>query len=95
MKMKRKTLAIPVILFLTALTSHAFAQRGGGMMGPGSGQGQGMMGGVRAGAWGKANPLRISHLKNRKHRAKAFIEEYLRRYLPEYKLEKKDDNKSP
>ena len=56
MKMKRKTLAIPVILFLTALTSHAFAQMGGGMMGPGSGQGQGMMGGGTGRSLGQSQP---------------------------------------
>jgi hypothetical protein len=61
MKMKRKTLAIPVILFLTALTSHAFAQMGGGMMGPGSGQGQGMMDGGYGQGPGAKPTLSESH----------------------------------
>ena len=38
MKMKRKLIVIPAILFLlTAFTSYGFAQMGGGMMGQGSG----------------------------------------------------------
>jgi len=73
MEMKRKTLVVLAILFLTALPSYVFAQMGGGgMMAQALAWGKewGAMvkvtGRATARARGKANPLRISHQKNRK-----------------------------
>jgi hypothetical protein len=105
MKIKKETLVIPLAFFLITLTSYAFAQMGGGMMGQGSGMGQGMIGGGQGygpgpgygygqgPGQGQAAP-NLSP-EEQKARAKAFVDEYIRRYLPEYKLEKRDskDNK--
>ncbi|MGB7946080.1 MAG: hypothetical protein WCH75_00215 [Candidatus Binatia bacterium] len=103
MKMKKKTLAGLGILVLTALPSYTFAQMGGGMMGGGyRGGGQGMMGGgqgygpeygYRQGP-GQSQPSLNLTPEEQKARAKAFVEEYLQRYLPEYKLEKRDSKDS-
>jgi hypothetical protein len=100
MKIKKKTLVTPLVFFLIALASYAFAQMGGGMMGQGSGMGQGVMGGGQG--YGPApgygygqGPGQNQAAPNlspeeQKARAKAFVDEYIRRYLPEYKLEKRD-----
>jgi hypothetical protein len=110
MKMTKKTLAGLGILVLTALPSYTFAQMGGGMMGGGyrgggqgmGGGGQGMMGGGqgygpeyghRQGP-GQSQPSLNLTPEEQKARAKAFVEEYLQRYLPEYKLEKRDSKDS-
>jgi len=101
--MKRKSLAIAAMLFLVALGSEASAQMGGGMMGPRSGMGQGGMGGGQGygtgyGPYGstpeggQSSPNLTP--EEQKNRAKAFVEDYLRRYLPEYELQKKDSKKS-
>jgi len=101
--MKRKMLAIAAIPFLVALASEASAQMGGGMMGPRSGMGQGGMGGGQGngpgyGPYGsspegsQASPNLTP--EEQKARAKAFVEDYLRRNLPEYELQKKDNKKT-
>ncbi len=98
--MKRKTPAIAAILFLVALASEVSAQMGGGMMGPRSGMGQGGMGGGQgygpgygpSPEGGQSSPNLTP--EEQKARAKAFVEDYLRRNLPEYELQKKDTKKS-
>jgi hypothetical protein len=102
MKIKKKTLVTPLVFFLIAFASYAFAQMGGGMMGGGGyraagpgmmegGQGYGPEPGYGYGqgpGQGQAAP-NLSP-EEQKARAKAFVDEYIRRYLPEYKLEKRD-----
>lgn len=103
--MKRKTFAIAAMLFLVALTAEASAQMGGGMMGPRSGMGQGGMGGGQGygpgyGPYGSSpSPEGRQSSPNltpeeQKARAKAFVDDYLRRNLPEYELQRKDSKKS-
>ncbi len=95
MKMNKQVIAIPVILFLIALSSDTLAQMSGGMRGPGFGMGQGMMGARQGyGADSQQQPAPNLTPEEQKAHAKAFVEEYIRRYLPEYKLERKDEKKS-
>jgi len=61
---------------------------GPGMMGPGYGYGRGYGWGPRA----RQGDTELTP-EERESRAKAFIEEYIRRYLPGHKLEKKEDGK--
>jgi hypothetical protein len=106
MKIKKKTLVISLVFFLITLTSYAFAQMGGGMMGGGYRGGQGMGGGGGGQGYGPGpgygygqGPGQGQAAPNlspeeQKARSKAFVDEYIRRYLPEYKLEKRDSKDS-
>lgn len=72
---------------------------GGGMMG-GQGYGPGYSGSQNYGPGYRPNPEQSQAPQNltpeeQKARAKAFVDEYIQRYLPDYKLEKKsNDEKS-
>jgi len=68
---------------------------GQGMMGYGYGQGMGpgMMGPGYGYAPGEAEPQARLSPEESEARAKAFVQEYIRRYLPGYSLEKKQPAK--
>ena len=71
---------------------------GGGMMG-GQGYGPGYSGSQGYGPGYRPNPEQSQAPQNltpeeQKARAKAFVDEYIQRYLPDYKLEKKGTTKT-
>jgi hypothetical protein len=96
--MNRTKLGTLMIVCLTAITSNAYSQMGGGgMMGPRSGMGQGRGGQGYGPGYGsgqeqnQASPNLTA--EEQKARDKAFVEDYIRRHLPEYTLQKKDNKK--
>ena len=103
MKTARTMIAVAMALFLQmALTPYVFAQMGGGMgggmmggqgYGPGYGRNQGY-GPYGPGPGYGPSPQQNQPPQNltpeeQKAREKAFVEQYIQRYLPDYKLEKK------
>ncbi len=84
---------------------HRHHHMGPGMMGPGWGYGHHMGPGMMGPGWGYGpgygwgpgmrgpGPETELTPEEREARAKAFVEEYIRRYLPGYRLEKKEGSK--